>query len=60
MNLAGSMKFNYAVYYSLSSWFNAYALIRTYSNSLETVLTVLSVALVSQVRREFASCFNIL
>ena len=54
--LAGNMKFNYAVYCSLSSWFNAYALIRTYSNSLETVLTALSVALVSPVRHELSSC----
>jgi hypothetical protein len=46
--------FNYAVYCSLSNWFNAYALIRTYSNSLETVLTTLSVALVSPVRSIFS------
>ena len=35
---------------SLTSWFNAYALIRTYSNSIETALLAISFALVSPVR----------
>jgi GPI mannosyltransferase 3 len=39
----------YCVYCCLTSWFNAYALVRTYSNSLETLLVSLSVALVSPV-----------
>ena len=39
----------WCVYCSLSSWFNAYTLVRTYSNSLETVLLALSCALVSPV-----------
>jgi len=38
---------NFCVYCALTSWFNAYAMVRTYSNSLETVLFVLSVVLVS-------------
>lgn len=37
----------WCVYCSLSSWFNAYTLIRTYSNSIETMLLSLSFALVS-------------
>jgi GPI mannosyltransferase 3 len=36
----------WCAYCSLSSWFNAYALVRTYSNSLETVLLTLSLVLV--------------
>lgn len=40
---------NFCVYCCLSSWFNAYALVRTYSNSLETLIVTLSVALVSPV-----------
>ena len=36
-------------YCSLSSWFNAYALIRTYSNSRETVILAISLSLVSPV-----------
>lgn len=36
-------------YCSLTSWFNAYALVRTYSNSLETVLLAISLCLVSPV-----------
>ncbi|KAG7363978.1 Alg9-like mannosyltransferase family-domain containing protein [Nitzschia inconspicua] len=39
---------NFCVYCSLTSWFNAYALVRTYSNSLETMLVAVSVSLVSQ------------
>jgi len=39
----------WCVYCSITSWFNAYTLIRTYSNSLETVLLALSLALVSPV-----------
>jgi len=41
----------WCIYCQLSSWFNAYTLIRTYSNSLETVLLSLSFALVSPVRQ---------
>jgi hypothetical protein len=41
--------FNFCVYCCLTSWFNAYALVRTYSNSLETLLIAWSVALVSPV-----------
>mmetsp|Transcript_28225 Transcript_28225/g.31709 ORF Transcript_28225/g.31709 Transcript_28225/m.31709 type:complete len:118 (+) Transcript_28225:91-444(+) len=41
----------WCVYCSITSWFNAYTLIRTYNNSLETVLLALSLALVSPVRR---------
>ena len=40
----------WCVYCQLSSWFNAYTLIRTYSNSLETSLISISFALVSPVR----------
>jgi len=39
----------WCVYCSITSWFNAYTLIRTYSNSLETVLLAVSLALVSPV-----------
>ena len=39
----------WCVYCQLSSWFNAYTLIRTYSNSLETLMLSLSFALVSPV-----------
>lgn len=42
----------WCIFCQLSSWFNAYALTRTYSNSLETLLLSLSLALVSQVRHE--------
>ncbi|CAJ1917194.1 unnamed protein product [Cylindrotheca closterium] len=35
------------LYASLTSWFNAYALIRTYSNSLETAIFSMSLCLVS-------------
>ena len=34
---------------SLTSWFNAYALVRTYSNSLETALLAVGIALVGPV-----------
>lgn len=37
-------------YCSLSSWFMAYALVRTYSNSLETVLLMVALCLVGPVR----------
>jgi hypothetical protein len=40
---------NFCIYCCITSWFNGYALVRTYSNSLETVLVSLSVALVSPV-----------
>lgn len=43
----------WCTYCSLTSWFNAYALVRTYSNSLETVLLSLSVALCSPVRKHY-------
>ena len=39
----------WCIFCQLSSWFNAYTLTRTYSNSLETLLLSLSFALVSQV-----------
>lgn len=39
----------WGLYCSLTSWFAAYALSRTYSNSLETVLLALSLCLVSPV-----------
>jgi phosphatidylinositol glycan class B len=39
----------WCTYCSLTSWFNAYALIRTYSNSLETVLLAIALSLVSPV-----------
>ena len=42
----------WCIFCQLSSWFNAYTLTRTYSNSLETLLLSLSLALVSQVRHE--------
>ena len=45
----------WCVYCSITSWFNAYTLIRTYSNSLETVLLAVSLALVSPVCGSF--CF---
>jgi phosphatidylinositol glycan class B len=38
-------------YCSLTSWFNAYALVRTYSNSIETVLLAVGLSLVSPVRQ---------
>jgi GPI mannosyltransferase 3 len=38
---------NFCLYCTLTSWFHAYALVRTYSNSLETLLVAVSVALVS-------------
>ena len=38
------------LYASLTSWFGAYALIRNYSNSLETISLVTSLRLVSPVR----------
>ena len=44
--------FNYCVYCGLTSWFNAYALTRTYSNSLETALIAFSMVLVSPVGRK--------
>lgn len=37
----------WCIYCSVTSWFNAYALIRTYSNSIETAIFSLSLALVS-------------
>jgi phosphatidylinositol glycan class B len=37
----------FCLYCSLSSWFHAYALVRTYSNALETALVSVSMALVS-------------
>eukprot|EP00536_Pseudo-nitzschia_multiseries_P001965 jgi/Psemu1/182555/e_gw1.26.206.1 len=37
----------WGVFCSLSSWFNAYTLVRTYSNSLETALVAISFALIS-------------
>lgn len=37
----------WCVYATLSSWFMGYALVRTYSNSLETVLLALSMSLVA-------------
>lgn len=39
----------YCLFCSLTSWFNGYALIRTYSNSVETMLLAVSTALVSPV-----------
>lgn len=42
----------WGIFCQLSSWFNAYTLTRTYSNSLETLLLALSFALVSQVRHK--------
>jgi phosphatidylinositol glycan class B len=41
----------WSAYCSLTSWFNGYALVRTYSNSFETALLAISVALVSRVRQ---------
>jgi phosphatidylinositol glycan class B len=38
---------------SLTSWFNAYTLVRTYSNSIETVLLSVSIALCSPVGEQF-------
>ena len=49
----------WCLFCSLVSWFNAYALVRTYSNSVETALLTLSLALVSPVRlylQMFALC----
>jgi hypothetical protein len=37
------------LYASFTSWFNAYALIRTYSNSLETAILAIALCLVSPV-----------
>jgi hypothetical protein len=47
----------WCLFCSLVSWFNAYALVRTYSNSVETVLLALSLALVSPVRL-FLECLR--
>jgi hypothetical protein len=44
----------WCLFLSMSSWFNAYSLIRTYSNSVETVLLAVGMALVSPVRSCFA------
>jgi phosphatidylinositol glycan class B len=41
----------WCVFCALSSWFCAYALVRTYSNSLETLLLMISLCLVAPVRR---------
>lgn len=38
-----------SLFCSITSWFNGYALIRTYSNSVECVLVAVSIALVSPV-----------
>ena len=43
-----SNNINLCLYCCLSSWFSAYALVRTYSNSLETALVSISMALVSR------------
>jgi hypothetical protein len=40
---------NISLFFSLTSWFQGYALIRTYSNSLEAMLLAVGVALVSPV-----------
>jgi phosphatidylinositol glycan class B len=51
------------LYASLTSWFNAYALVRTYSNSLETCFLAIGLCLVSPVRFMLAcffSCFSFL
>jgi hypothetical protein len=40
----------WALVCSLTSWFHGYALVRTYANSVETVLLMLGVALLSPVR----------
>ncbi|VEU38444.1 unnamed protein product [Pseudo-nitzschia multistriata] len=39
----------WCIYCSLTSWFNGYTLVRTYSNSLETSLLAVSFALISPV-----------
>ncbi len=49
----------WCVFCQLSSWFNAYTLTRTYSNSLETVLLSLSFALVSPVGYNSTICSKI-
>ena len=49
----------WCVYCQLSSWFNAYTLIRTYSNSLETLLLSVSLALVSPVGCKSRICWTI-
>lgn len=46
----------WCVYCAMTSWFTAYALTRTYSNSLETALLVISLCLVCPVR----PCFSFL
>ena len=40
----------WALFLSLTSWFNGYALSRTYSNSIECMLITIGVALLTQVR----------
>ena len=44
---------NWCIYCTITSWFWAYALVRTYSNSLETVIWTFSLVLVSKVRGSF-------
>mmetsp|Transcript_310 Transcript_310/g.449 ORF Transcript_310/g.449 Transcript_310/m.449 type:complete len:598 (+) Transcript_310:130-1923(+) len=40
----------WALFCSITSWFQAYTLVRTYSNSLETLMLVLGIALLSDLR----------
>jgi GPI mannosyltransferase 3 len=46
-HLGGPNHANWTLYFSICSWFHAYALIRTYSNSMETMLLLVGMALVT-------------
>lgn len=48
-NVPSSKIANLSFLFSLTSWFQGYALVRTYSNSFETMLLMVGVALVSPV-----------
>lgn len=56
----GASTRRWCVYCMLTSWFCAYALIRTYSNSLETLLLTISLCLVAPVRfhRRLVACWK--
>jgi phosphatidylinositol glycan class B len=44
----------WALFCSLTSWFNAYALVRTYSNSIETVLLIVGMVCLKQNKENLA------
>ena len=46
-HLGGPNHAKWTLYFSICSWFHSYALIRTYSNSMETMLLLVGMALVT-------------